>query len=212
MSLVSDHPADKQNGVSPAEPAPDTTPAKQWVPTEEAFNKLLALFSSDRDEAGKEYEKFRIKLIRYFEWRGRAAADILADKTLDRVMMKLSQGEEIKNPKGYIYSVAKYILQEDDSEFLTELTDELSNAAQDLPQHDSEDNDPFFRCLEKCLNELPPGSKKLILTYYQEEKRTKIDGRRQLAEKLGIPINALRIRAHRIRKALEKRIHDCISQ
>ena len=213
MSLVSDPPADKLNGVSHCEFAPEATPAKKWVPTEESFNKLLALFSSERNEAGIEYEKFRIKLIRFFEWRGHTAADILTDKTFDRVMLKLSQGEEIKNLKGYTYIVAKYISHEEgDPSRLTGLTDELPITAETPTQQDIEDEDHLFRYLKKCLDELPPGSKKLILTYYQEEKRTKIDGRQQLADDLGIPLNALRIRAHRIRKTLERRINECISQ
>jgi len=43
----------------------------------------------------------------------------------------------------------------------------------------------------------------LILRYYQGEQRAKIENRRALAERLGLTINALRIRASRIRSRLE---------
>jgi hypothetical protein len=48
------------------------------------------------------------------------------------------------------------------------------------------------------------------MDYYQAERRAKIELRQQLAEKLDIPLNALRIRAHRIRATLEKCVTKCV--
>ncbi len=50
------------------------------------------------------------------------------------------------------------------------------------------------------------------MKYYHDEKRAKIDYRKQLADALGIPLNALRIRAHRVRISLEKCVKDCLAQ
>jgi DNA-directed RNA polymerase specialized sigma24 family protein len=52
----------------------------------------------------------------------------------------------------------------------------------------------------------------LVLQYYQEEKGAKIEHRRAMAERLGIPLNALRIRAHRIRVALRDCVSDCLAR
>jgi len=65
-------------------------------------------------------------------------------------------------------------------------------------------------CLEEALAQLDPRDQHLIRTYYQGEKREKIDNRRRLAEKLGIGLNALRIRVLRIREKLEVPIADCM--
>jgi DNA-directed RNA polymerase specialized sigma24 family protein len=65
-------------------------------------------------------------------------------------------------------------------------------------------------CLDRCLEGLTVDSRQLIVDYYQEERRAKIELRQQLAEKLGIPLNALRIRAHRIRATLEKCVTKCV--
>ena len=46
--------------------------------------------------------------------------------------------------------------------------------------------------------------------YYQEERRAKIELRQELADSLQIPLNALRIRAHRIRARLEQCITQCM--
>ena len=57
---------------------------------------------------------------------------------------------------------------------------------------------------------LPPESRELILEYYQEDRRAKIQLRQQLADRLHIPLNALRIRTHRIRMSLEECIKSCL--
>ena len=209
MSFVPDPPASKQNGASPSDSAPDVTPKPKWEPTAETLAKFLALLSNDDEEAGKEYEKLRKKLIRFFEWRGCGSADILADQTFDRVLRKIDEGETITNPRAYVRKVAYYIYLENDPSLLTELDDEFPLAAPDNSEDDADENEARFVCLDKCLLELPPESRNLILTYYQNEKRAKKDGRRELAEQLGIPMNALRIRAHRIRKSLESCIQKC---
>lgn len=211
MSSVSDPPAGKESGADPANLAPDASRNPKWEPSAETFQKFLTLLSSDYEEAGKEYEKLRTKLIRFFEWRGCASADILADKTFDRVLRKLDQGEIITNPGAYVRKVGYYIFLEDDTSLLTELDEESSTVTSDSPEDDSNDSDALFSCFDKCLAELPPESKSLILAYYQDEKRLKKDGRRELAEQLDIPMNALRIRAHRIRKILERCIQKCMA-
>lgn len=213
MILASEPATDKQSGANPSDSAPGNTSKPKYVPTAEAFDKFLALFSSDREEAGKEYEKLRTRLIRFFEWRGCASPDILTDRTFDRVMRKIDEGEEITSPTGYVCSVANFIfLENNDPGRLTELDDELARPSADPSQLEIEDDDPLLDCFDKCLDELPPDNKNLILAYYQEDKGTKIDLRRQLAEKLGIQMNALRIRAHRIRNTLEECIQHCLVQ
>ena len=53
--------------------------------------------------------------------------------------------------------------------------------------------------------------RKLILSYY-EGAATKIENRKQMAESLGISVNGLRIRVHRIREKLEKCITACLGR
>ena len=211
MSFVPDPPADKQNGASPVDSAPEATPKPKWAPTAETLAKFLALLSPNPEAAGKEYEKLRTKLIRFFEWRGCASADMLADLTFDRVLRKIDEGETITNPRAYVRKVGYYIYLEDDPALLTELDDEFPLAAPDNSDDDIDKKEFRFICLDKCLAELSPESRNLILTYYENEKRAKKDGRRELAEQLGIPMNALRIRAHRIRKSLERCIRKSMA-
>lgn len=66
--------------------------------------------------------------------------------------------------------------------------------------------------LEASLAELPAESRDLIVRYYEGEKSVRIRNRRALAEQLGIPPNALRIRMHRLREKLERRVAEHLRQ
>jgi DNA-directed RNA polymerase specialized sigma24 family protein len=68
------------------------------------------------------------------------------------------------------------------------------------------------QCLESCVAKLEPETRNLILAYYEEEAGRKVRNRQQLAEAMGIPMNALRIRAHRIRAKLEKCLKECLNR
>jgi DNA-directed RNA polymerase specialized sigma24 family protein len=62
------------------------------------------------------------------------------------------------------------------------------------------------------MQKLTPQNRDFVIQYYQEEKRAKIDNRRELAERLGIALNAVRIRAHRIRATLHECVRQCLEQ
>ena len=62
------------------------------------------------------------------------------------------------------------------------------------------------------MQQLTVANRELVLQYYQEEKQAKIDHRRRLAEQLGIALNALRIRAHRIRASLQECVQNCVQE
>lgn len=185
----------------------------KWSLTTEAFEKLLNAFSLDREEAAGKYEVIRQKLIRYFEWRSIAAADEYADETINRVARRIDEGQQVENLSGYFYGVARMVhkeaLKERDRAPVA-----MDDAPQTVRQQISEhvEPDPRVICLDRCLESLPPDNGRLIIDYYQEERRAKIELRQELADSLNIPLNALRIRAHRIRVSLEKCITNCLQQ
>jgi DNA-directed RNA polymerase specialized sigma24 family protein len=62
------------------------------------------------------------------------------------------------------------------------------------------------------MEQLTSDNRQLVLQYYQDEKRAKIEHRKRLAEGLGIALNALRIRAHRIRLNLLECVQQCLQE
>ncbi len=182
-----------------------------WSLTQEAFDKLLNSFSDDREQAAFEYETTRRKLIRFFQSRSVAAADEHADETINRVARRISEGQQIDNLLNYFYGVARIVWKETIKK-RQQTPVSLDDAPQSLNQKAPEQKDPdaMLICFDRCMDSLPPESRQLILDYYQEERRAKIELRQQLADRLHIPLNALRIRTHRIRITLEECIRTCL--
>ena len=65
-------------------------------------------------------------------------------------------------------------------------------------------------CLEQCLRRLPAETRALLTDYYHGATRSRLDERRQLAERLGLTYGALKTRAHRARHALEICVRACL--
>src|SRR5690349_21642000 len=75
------------------------------------FEGLLRRLDGDRDIAGKEYERLRWKLIKYFEWSCCFPAEDLVDETLDKVAQKINE-DEIHDVLAFACGVAKKIRQD----------------------------------------------------------------------------------------------------
>jgi RNA polymerase sigma factor (sigma-70 family) len=185
-----------------------------WSLSQEALAKFLACLDTDMARAGEVYEAIRAKLISFFEWRGLQFAEDHADETINRVIRKIDEGEEVREPATYVYGVARMLILE-----LVKERHKQNAALENLPdaaaaQEPDADEDSQIRvdCLQRCLQKLSQDNRELILAYYQEDKGAKIESRKRLAERLQIPLNALRIRALRLRDKLESCITGCQRQ
>jgi RNA polymerase sigma factor (sigma-70 family) len=181
---------------------------KEWVLTQEAFDALLAWLDPNRDAAAQKYESIRTRLIKIFSCRGCLEAEDLADETINRVTSKLAdiQASFTGDPARYFYAVAKKILLEYSRR---RPAPSLPEPTIDFEEFDAESE---YECLDRCIGKLTPENRDLVLSYYQEEKHAKIAHRKQLAASLGIAVNALRIRAHRIRTELEQCVKQCLQE
>ncbi|GAC1397689.1 MAG: hypothetical protein NVSMB56_12720 [Pyrinomonadaceae bacterium] len=171
--------------------------------TQENFDKLLAWLDPDRETAGRKYETIRQRLIKIFACRGCYEAEDLADETINRVTLKIQDvsASYVGEPALYFYGVANKIYLES----FRKPHPEIKLVIKEEPKIEHE-----YDCLEKCLQQLNFEQRQLILDYYQDEKSAKIDHRRQLAEKMAIAPNALRIKAHRIRHSLQQCVQKCV--
>jgi len=189
---------------------PPTSLKKEWVLTKEAFDRLLAMFDKDRERAGQKYESARLRLVKYFQWSGAIEPDVLADETLNRVARKIEEGANVYNLNAYIQGVAKLVKAEALRNPNRRNLD--IEEAYDLAATIDEDPEKTERrvCLDRCLGNLPHKNREIIITYYENEKGIRIQCRKQLAARLGITPNALRIDAHRIRMSLETCVKECL--
>ena len=184
---------------------------REWVLTRDALDELLSWLDPDKHRAGEKYEEIRRTLIKIFVCRGCTTAEDLADETINRVIRKVPEiaSTYVGNPALYFSGVAKYVLLEHEKK-----RHDLAPLGIDPPtplREDPEDIEREYGCLDQCMGHLTPKNRELILQYYEEERQAKIDSRRRLAERLGLKLNALRVRADRIRANLEECVGDCLS-
>lgn len=187
---------------------------KDWELTQEAFDKLLRWLDPDRERAAIKYEEIRTRLIKIFTCRGCSDAEELADETINRVAGKIDEivPDYEGDPTPYFYKVAHWVHQEYIRRKTRQVDVSPEAATGQAVNTDfwPADDDAEYECLERCMGDLPAANSKLVLEYYRHEKQAKIDHRKRLAEELGIGVNALRIRVHRIRHELEKCLQICL--
>lgn len=179
---------------------------KDWVLTQDAFDHLLAWLGPNEEEAGKKYEEIRRRLIKIFVCRGCKEAEDLADETINRVTKKLREIVDayVGDPALYFCGVAQNVYLE----YIKKKPAPLPPP----PPSPSDEIEQESECLDRCMQTLTPQNRELVLQYYQKEKKAKIDYRKELAERLGIAVNALRIRAHRIRANLSECMRECLTR
>jgi len=162
----------------------------------------------------------RERLAKFFECRNCNSPLDLVDETIDRVARRLSEGETIRatDPAVYFYGVARNVLREYQESRKRQLLSLDDLKLTEHPRIDPVETwdlelerqrlDLLLDCLGDCLLELPEETCHILLNYYRDDKRARIELRKEMAEQLGITVNALKIRVHRIRANMERRMKN----
>ena len=180
-------------------------------PIFEGFEEILIWLNPDREVAAHMYVQLRQDLSKLFTWRGFTNPEELTDDVFDRVARKVHdvrptyQGD----PRLYFRAVANNVIKENLKKIKTHIPlDNIDPPKQ--PTGSAPETELLEDCLQSCLQELSSEKRELILAYYAKEKQAKIDHRGELAKSLGIPVQTLRVKVHRIRLSLEQCIERCL--
>ena len=190
-----------------------------WTLDRGAFQKFLSWLDNGSDSDGKSYLEMRDRLVAYFDRKNCTTPDELADETLNRVARRLEEEGSIvgEAPAKYCYIVARFVFME----YLRSMSARTvsldpmierpvsNNSASADEQDEREVKERMLDCLEQCTAKLEAPNRNIIIRYYYGKERAKIENRRLLAENLGISVNALSIRACRIRDKLEGCVREC---
>jgi len=181
------------------------------------FEGLLRRLDHNRDKAGREYEKLRWKLIKFFEWSSCFPAEDLVDETLDKVAQKINE-EEIQDVHAFAWGVAKRIRLDSYKKTgrMVSISDlvhpenllETQHFQDEI--HTKMDNERRSRCLQHCIGRLPEEDRRLFLAYYNPKSHS-IQERQELASSFGITLGTLRVRINRLRDKLERCARRCIA-
>jgi RNA polymerase sigma factor (sigma-70 family) len=183
---------------------------RTWTPTADGFQQFLHWLDEGCDSGGARYLEMRRRLAGYFDRKNCEHPDDLADETLNRVMRRFHEVSVSNTPPArYCYIVAKFVFLEHlrrpkRAESDLELLEHIPAAAGEPNK-----NENLLDCLDCCLQKLDPRDRALILEYYVGERGAKIESRRKIAAKLGLTVNAVSIRACRIREKLEACMKTC---
>ena len=174
--------------------------------TREQFSGFLQWLSPDVERAGEEYERLRFRLCTFFAQRQCRYADELTDETINRVILKASQ-EQIESRLAYCYAVAKNVYRE----WLRKQRPHVEIDEALVVASDPEEPGLTSECLDKCLRELPPESRTLLLDYFSEDKRAKIELHQRISRGLKTTQTALRMRVMRSKQKLKTCVESCMS-
>ena len=192
----------------------------EWTLSQDALQRLLAWLDGDANSDGRAYVEMRRRLSDYFGRKNCRTADDLADETLTRVARRLEE-EGItrgETPARYCYIVARFVFLEHLREtkahpMVAQVSDDVAPQPSAPSAADAAESagtqEKLLACLQTCLQELDALNRRIITRYYIGSERAKIDNRRELAESLGLSVNALTIRACRIRTRLEACVRRC---
>ena len=148
-------------------------PKRDWVPTQIAFHRLLAWLDEESDSGGQRYLEIRRRLVHYFDRKNCRSPDELADETLNRVTRRLEEEGAIITdaPAHYCYIVARFVLLESLRELQREgpLDNKALLAAGPHSSEEGQEKERQIECLERCVTELEPEDRELIVDYYREK-------------------------------------------
>ena len=190
---------------------------KDWKLTQRSFDQLLNWLDEGRNSDGQKYLEMRERLVSYFDRRNCRDPDDLADETLNRVGRRLEEEgiTRSESPAKYCYIVARFVFMESlratqkDNTLRQEIRPPYNNTF--AFSEAAKKQERMLNCLEQCTTKLDSSQREIILQYYSGKERIKIERRRALAESLRITVNALSIRACRIRDKLEVCVKQCLA-
>lgn len=193
---------------------------KDWILTHSAFQRLLNWLDGEKSSEGQQYLEIRRRLVSYFDSKNCQAPEDLADETLNRLARRLEEEGivEDQTPARYCYIMARFVFMETLRESKREhtLQDDLRRQSRTSPfsetrsEYGKEIKEAMLNCLTQCIHNLDALDQEIITRYYIGKARAKIENRRALAQSLGITMNALSIRACRIRDKLESCVNQCL--
>src|SRR5215213_4950214 len=181
----------------------------------ESFEKILAWLNPDREVAATMRVALRHDLEKIFIWNHCPDPEGSTDEVFDRVAKKihLLRHTYDGDPKLFFYGVARNLIKEIHNKNRTHVSLEDAELVAKT-QNDGEQEKAEMRedCLHACLEKLSKENGELIREYYAKDKQAKIDHRAEMAKRLGMSVENLRVKVHRIRLKLGKCIERCLNR
>jgi DNA-directed RNA polymerase specialized sigma24 family protein len=176
------------------------------------FDRLLQWFGPDRDASAKKYLETHGNLSRYFRFNYCDCPEDLADEVMNRVARRTPPLWPGRSHADVLLGFARNVLKEyvRKREIFVDgfgPGEEMSEIGRvDFEARAAEEKEIRAKCIDTCLSKLPEGDHQLLLEYYKYDLGAKCAHRKTMAEARGITLNALRLKASRMKSDLG----DCV--
>lgn len=168
---------------------------------EKIFREFLVRLEPQCPTSEERYKQLRLKLIKFFSWRGCEDPEALADETISRLVKNLVDKEITRAlTNSVVYALASNLYREylRSQKKENSLSDDLYKSLPSVLENIDD-------CRAECLERFSPGQLTLLKEYYLG-----VESREKLAQALGISTNALRLQVYRLKSQLQSCYQDCI--
>jgi DNA-directed RNA polymerase specialized sigma24 family protein len=171
---------------------------------QEPLQTLLLVLDPNPRLAGVAYRELHERLARFFRFNQALDPETLADEALDRLAQRVTKADEerIESPQAFALGIARHLLQED-TRRRTRESEAASQWTRLTGPYDHE-RESILQAIDHCMSRLREDQRALLEGYYQWQGNAKIKHHRDLAQELGLTLNALRNRLMRTRKLLDQ--------
>jgi DNA-directed RNA polymerase specialized sigma24 family protein len=172
----------------------------------EDFARFLESLSPDGEEAGRLYIRLEKQLVSFFGMKGIADSAGAVNETIKRAAEKIAGGADVPDAGRFCRGIARNVARE---WWRRERREEtvIRRFIDSLADDPTEELERIEHVLKPCFDRLKGEEQKLLVAYCSvPEGMSGAEHRRQLADKLGITVGALRIQISRLRDRLE----DCV--
>lgn len=184
------------------------------VVAKDNFDNLLNWLSEDRDHAGTRFENIRGGLTRFFRLKGCQDPESLADESMNRVIDRFDKLDQkiSSSPTTIFWAFANNVYLEyvRSQKKLTSSSNgtfpRISLGIEELSEN------PSIDCLRDCMNTLKKSDRSLIIEYYSEDNKEKMEFRRQIATQNMMEMGALHTKIYRIKLSLRPCLERCLGK
>ena len=168
-----------------------------------SLETLLMGLAAEPEDAAKAYRIVHARLTRFFDLKNMADPATMADEVMDRLAASLATRgtAQIESPAAFALGIARHLLQEEWRRLARE--QEAIREWAGIPRTEQDDEKELtMASLDHCLSRMPAAKRELLQSYYGWSGAEKIAHHRQMADTLGLTVNALRNRLLRARTDL----------
>lgn len=169
----------------------------------EDFARFLESLSPDEEEAGRLYMRLEKKLVGLFGMKGISDTAGATHETIKRAAEKIAGGANVPDVESFCRGIARNVAMEwwrrerrEEAAFRL-FIEGLADSAEEAER--------IEHVLKPCFESLKAEERQLLTDYCSiPEGVSAAEHRRQLADKLGTTVGALRIQISRLRDRLEE--------